>query len=191
VDPLKIDLLFERFVSAERREPPDIDVDFEHERREKVIQHIYKTYTRERAGLAATVICYRGRSAIRDVGKVFGLSEDTIGALASSLWGWSMDGVSAQDARRIGLDPADRRLKMARAFARVLSGFPRHLSQHVGGFVITRSRLDEVVPIENAAMEDRTVIEWMPSASSRSTCWGSACCPACGAPSSSCRRITG
>jgi error-prone DNA polymerase len=160
VDPLTIDVLFERFVSAERREPPDIDVDFEHERREKVIQHIYKTYTRERAGLAATVICYRGRSAIRDVGKVFGLSEDTIGALASSLWGWSMDGVSAQDARRIGLDPADRRLKMARSFARVLTGFPRHLSQHVGGFVITRSRLDEVVPIENAAMEDRTVIEW-------------------------------
>ncbi|HWF96033.1 MAG TPA: error-prone DNA polymerase [Xanthobacteraceae bacterium] len=160
VDPLKIDLLFERFVSAERREPPDIDVDFEHERREKVIQHIYRTYTRERAGLAATVICYRGRSAIRDVGKVFGLSQDTIGALASSLWGWSMDGVSAQEARRIGLDPADRRLRMARSFARVLTGFPRHLSQHVGGFVITRSRLDEVVPIENAAMEDRTVIEW-------------------------------
>ena len=160
VDPLKVDLLFERFVSAERREPPDIDVDFEHERRELVIQHIYRTYTRERAGLAATVICYRGRSAIRDVGKVFGLSEDTIGALAGSLWGWSSEGVSAREARRIGLDPADRRLKMARSFARVLAGFPRHLSQHVGGFVITRSRLDEVVPIENAAMEDRTVIEW-------------------------------
>jgi error-prone DNA polymerase len=160
VDPLKIDLLFERFVSAERREPPDIDVDFEHERREKVIQHIYQTYTRERAGLAATVICYRGRSAIRDVGKVFALSQDTIGALAGSLWGWSMDGVTAQEAKRLGLDPADRRLKMARSFARVLTGFPRHLSQHVGGFVITRSRLDEVVPIENAAMEDRTVIEW-------------------------------
>jgi error-prone DNA polymerase len=160
VDPLKIDLLFERFVSAERREPPDIDVDFEHERREKVIQHVYQTYTRERAGLAATVICYRGRSAIRDVGKVFGLSEDTIGALAGSLWGWSMDGVTAKEARRVGLDPADRRLKMARSFARVLMGFPRHLSQHVGGFVITRSRLDEVVPIENAAMEERTVIEW-------------------------------
>ncbi len=160
VDPLKIDLLFERFVSAERREPPDIDVDFEHERREQVIQHVYQTYTRERAGLAATVICYRGRSAIRDVGKVFGLSEDTIGALAGSLWGWSSEGVSAKEAKRIGLDPADRRLKMARSFARVLIGFPRHLSQHVGGFVITRSRLDEVVPIENAAMEDRTVIEW-------------------------------
>ena len=160
VDPLTINLLFERFVSAERREPPDIDVDFEHERREEVIQHIYKTYTRERAGLAATVICYRGRSAIRDVGKVFGLSEDTIGALAGSLWGWSMDGVTANETRRVGLDPSDRRLKMARSFARVLAGFPRHLSQHVGGFVITRSRLDEVVPIENAAMEDRTVIEW-------------------------------
>jgi error-prone DNA polymerase len=160
VDPLAIDLLFERFVSAERNEPPDIDVDFEHERREEVIQHIYRTYTRERAGLAATVICYRGRSAIRDVGKVFGLSEDTIGALAGSLWGWSMEGVTAREARRLGLDPSDRRLKMARSFARVLMGFPRHLSQHVGGFVITRSRLDEVVPIENAAMEDRTVIEW-------------------------------
>jgi error-prone DNA polymerase len=160
VDPLQVDLLFERFVSAERREPPDIDVDFEHERREEVIQHIYQTYTRERAGLAATVICYRGRSAIREVGKVFGLSEDTIGALAGSLWGWSMDGVTANETRRIGLDPSDRRLKMARSFARVLTGFPRHLSQHVGGFVITRSRLDEVVPIENAAMEDRTVIEW-------------------------------
>jgi len=160
VDPLKIALLFERFVSTERREPPDIDVDFEHERRELVIQHIYRTYTRERAGLAATVICYRGRSAIREVGKVFGLSADTIGALAGSFWGWSMDGVSAKETTRIGLDPADRRLKMARSFARVLTGFPRHLSQHVGGFVITRSRLDEVVPIENAAMEDRTVIEW-------------------------------
>jgi error-prone DNA polymerase len=160
VDPLKIDLLFERFVSAERNEPPDIDVDFEHERRELVIQHIYQTYTRERAGLAATVICYRGRSAIRDVGKAFGLSEDTIGALAGSLWGWSMEGVTANETKRLGLDPSDRRLKMARSFARVLMGFPRHLSQHVGGFVITRSRLDEVVPIENAAMEDRTVIEW-------------------------------
>jgi error-prone DNA polymerase len=160
VDPLTIDLLFERFVSAERNEPPDIDVDFEHERRETVIQHIYRTYTRERAGLAATVICYRGRSAIRDVGKAFGLSEDTIGALAGSLWGWSMEGVTAREAKRLGLDPSDRRLKMARSFARLLMGFPRHLSQHVGGFVITRSRLDEVVPIENAAMEDRTVIEW-------------------------------
>ncbi|MCC6887817.1 MAG: error-prone DNA polymerase [Hyphomicrobiales bacterium] len=160
VSPLQVDLLFERFVSAERREPPDIDVDFEHERREEVIQHIYRTYGRERAGLAATVIRYRGRSAIREVGKVFGLSADTVTALAGSLWGWSMEGVSPAHARRAGLNPADRRLKMARAFANLLHGFPRHLSQHVGGFVITRNRLDEVVPIENAAMEERTVIEW-------------------------------
>ncbi len=160
VDPERVDLLFERFVSAERREPPDIDVDFEHERREEVIQHIYRHYGRDHAGLAATVICYRGRSAIRDVGKVFGLSEDTIGALASTLWGWSMEGVTRKEARRAGFDPDDPRLMQVIALARELMGFPRHLSQHVGGFVITRSRLDEVVPVENAAMEDRTVIEW-------------------------------
>ena len=160
VSPLTVDLLFERFVSAERREPPDIDVDFEHERREEVIQHIYETYGRERAGLAATVICYRGRSAIREVGKVFGLSEDKIGALASMLWGWSSRGVTEQEARRLGLDPSDPRIKQAIRLAEELIGAPRHLSQHVGGFVITRNRLDEVVPIENAAMEERTVIEW-------------------------------
>jgi error-prone DNA polymerase len=160
VEPTKIDLLFERFVSAERREPPDIDVDFEHERREEVIQHIYKTYGRERAGLAATVICYRGRSAIREVGKAFGLSSDTIAALAGTLWGWSSNGVTAKEARRLGFDPSDPRLKQTMDLAGQLIGAPRHLSQHVGGFVITRSRLDEVVPIENAAMEDRTVIEW-------------------------------
>ncbi|MBO0712299.1 MAG: error-prone DNA polymerase, partial [Acetobacteraceae bacterium] len=160
VDPEKIDLLFERFVSAERREPPDIDVDFEHERREEVIQHIYRSYGREHAGLAATVICYRGRSAIREVGKVFGLSEDTIGALASTLWGWSMEGVGRQEASRAGFDPDAPRLKRTIALAQALMGFPRHLSQHVGGFVITRSRLDEVVPVENAAMAERTVIEW-------------------------------
>ena len=111
VEPTKIDLLFERFVSAERREPPDIDVDFEHERREEVIQHIYQKYGRQRAGLAATVICYRGRSAIREVGKVFGLSADTIAALASTLWGWSSSGVTDAEARRAGLDPSDPRLK--------------------------------------------------------------------------------
>src|SRR3974390_2593654 len=158
INPASVDLLFERFVSAERREPPDIDVDFEHERRERVIQYIYRTYTRERAGLAATVICYRGRSAIRDVGKVFGLSDDAFGRLAG-LWGWSMTGV-ADEVRRAGLDMADPRLARMMALARELMGFPRHLSQHVGGFVITRSRLGEVVPIENAGMEDRTVIEW-------------------------------
>jgi error-prone DNA polymerase len=160
VSPVTTDLLFERFVSAERREPPDIDVDFEHERREEVIQHIYEKYGRERAGLAATVICYRGRSAIREVGKVFGLSADTVALLASSLWGWSSSGVSAKEARRLGLDPSDPRLKLVMELAKQLIGAPRHLSQHVGGFVITRSRLDEVVPIENAAMDDRTVIEW-------------------------------
>ncbi len=126
VDPSKLDLLFERFVSAERDEPPDIDVDFEHERREEVIQYIYEKYGRDRAGLAATVISYRSRSAVREV----------------------------------GLDPADRRIRMALELTRQLMGFPRHLSQHVGGFVITRGRLDELTPIENAAMEDRTVIEW-------------------------------
>jgi error-prone DNA polymerase len=160
VDPEKVDLLFERFVSAERREPPDIDVDFEHERREEVIQYIYRKYGREQAGLAATVIRYRGRSAIREVGKVFGLSDDAIGALAGTLWGWSMAGVQDKEARRAGLDPSDPELQRVMALAQELMGFPRHLSQHVGGFVITRSRLDEVVPVENAAMDDRTVIEW-------------------------------
>jgi error-prone DNA polymerase len=160
VDPMKVDLLFERFVSAERKEPPDIDVDFEHERREEVIQYIYQRYGRERAGLTATVICYRGRSAIREVGKAFGLSEDTVSALASTLWGWSMEGVQEEEARRVGLDPSDPRLKQVMELTQELMGFPRHLSQHVGGFLITRSRLGDVVPIENAAMEDRTVIEW-------------------------------
>jgi error-prone DNA polymerase len=160
VDPARVDLLFERFVSADRREPPDIDVDFEHERREIVIQHIYSRYGRHRAGLAATVICYRARSAIREVGKVFGLSDDTVGALAGMLWGWSTQAVSEKDARRVGLDPADPQLARVLALARELIGFPRHLSQHVGGFVITRGRLDEVVPIENAAMEERTCVEW-------------------------------
>jgi error-prone DNA polymerase len=160
VSPDTIEPLFERFISKDRGEPPDIDVDFEHERREEVIQHIYRTYGRDHAGLAATVICYRGRSAVREVGKAFGLSEDTVSALASTLWGWSMEGVSAKEARHAGLDPSDPRLQMTLALTQELQGFPRHLSQHVGGFVITRTRLDKVVPIENAAMEDRTVIEW-------------------------------
>src|SRR5665213_934575 len=160
VNPEKANLLFERFVSAERREPPDIDVDFEHERREEVIQYIYQKYTRERAGLTATVICYRGRSAIRDVGKVFGLSDDTLGLLAGTLWGWSSRGVEEKEARRAGLDMSDPRLARVLALTQELMGSPRHLSQPVGGFVMTRSRLDEVVPIENAAMDERTVIEW-------------------------------
>src|SRR6185436_1685453 len=120
VDPATSDLLFERFISEERREPPDIDVDFEHERREEVIQHIYKKYGRERAGIAATVIRYRGRSAIRETGKVFGLSGDTIDALASTLWGWSSSGVSDKEARRAGLNPDDPRLKQTMALAKDL-----------------------------------------------------------------------
>ncbi len=160
VDPSKADLLFERFVSAERREPPDIDVDFEHERREEVIQYIYEKYTRERAGLTAAVVCYRSRSAIRDVGKVFGLSQDVLDLLAGTIWGRSGDGVADDHARRAGLDTSDPRLARTLKLAEELIDFPRHLSQHVGGFVMTRSRLDEVVPIENAAMDKRTVIEW-------------------------------
>ncbi|BAQ18579.1 DNA polymerase III alpha subunit [Methyloceanibacter caenitepidi] len=160
VDPTEIDLLFERFVSPERREPPDIDVDFEHERREEVIQYIYARYGRDRAGLAATVISYRGRSAVREVGKVLGLSEDTVAALAGTIWGLSNKGLPEKYVREAGLDPSDARLARCLALAHELIGFPRHLSQHVGGFVLTRGPLSELVPIGNAAMEDRTVIEW-------------------------------
>ncbi|MCZ6721311.1 MAG: error-prone DNA polymerase, partial [Proteobacteria bacterium] len=160
VDPEKIDLLFERFVSAERDEPPDIDVDFEHERREEVIQYIYGKYGRERAGIAATVIRYRSKSAIRDVGKALGLSLDTVDALSRTTWGGGGEGIDEKLIREVGFDPEDHTLKLALRLSRELIGFPRHLSQHVGGFVISRERLDELVPIENAAMEERTVIEW-------------------------------
>ncbi len=160
VDPARLDLLFERFVSAERNEPPDIDVDFEHERREEVIQYIYEKYGRARAGLAATVVSYRSRSAMREVGKALGLSEDTVGALAGQVWGWSNESPPDEVVRSLGLDPSDPRLAMALELTHELIGFPRHLSQHVGGFVITAGRLDAMVPIENAAMDDRTVIEW-------------------------------
>ena len=160
VDPEKIDVLFERFISAARGEPPDIDVDFEHERREEVIQYVYQRYGRDHAGLAATLITYRARSAIREVGKVMGLSEDTVAALAGMVWGWSSERLMDQRVREAGLDPGDRNLRRALDLAGALIGFPRHLSQHVGGFVITRGPLSELVPIENAAMEDRTVIEW-------------------------------
>ncbi len=160
VDPARIDVLFERFISAARNEPPDIDVDFEHERREEVIQYVYEKYGRDRAGLAATVICYRSRSAIREVGKALGLSVDVVAALAGIVWGWSNDPIADQRVREAGLDPADHTLRMALDLAAELTGFPRHLSQHVGGFVITRGPLSELVPIENAAMADRTVIEW-------------------------------
>ena len=159
VDPAQIDLLFERFISAERDEVPDIDVDFEHERREEVIQYIYGKYGRERAGLTATVITYRVKSALRDVGKAMGLSEDVIGRLLSMV-SWRSKPVDGERAREEGFDPGDRRLALTLELARELYGFPRHLSQHTGGFVISRGPLCEIVPIENAAMEDRTVIEW-------------------------------
>ena len=161
VDPERNDLLFERFISAARNEPPDIDVDFEHERREEVIQYIYGKYGRDRAGLAATVIHYRPKSAVRDVGKAMGLSLDAVGALASGIGGrGGRDEELEKRVRELGLDPHERTLSMVLDLTGELIGFPRHLSQHVGGFVITRGPLSEVVPIENAAMADRTVIEW-------------------------------
>src|SRR5262249_31836339 len=143
-----------------RDEPPDIDVDFEHERREEVIQFVYQRYGRDRAGLAATVICYRARGAIREVGKAMGLSADVVAALSGMVWGWSSEAIADRRVREAGLDPGDRTLRLALDLAGTLIGFPRHLSQHVGGFVITRGPLSELVPIENAAMADRTVIEW-------------------------------
>jgi error-prone DNA polymerase len=159
-DPAVNDLLFERFLSEERREPPDIDVDFEHERREEVIQHIYEKYGRERAGIAATVIHYRPRSAIREVGKVMGLSEDICGALASTIWGsWGED-IPDEYAAEAGLDLSDPHLKRTVRLAQQLIGMPRHLSQHVGGFILTERPLTETVPIGNGAMDDRTFIEW-------------------------------
>ncbi|TDX65288.1 DnaE-like error-prone DNA polymerase [Methylosinus sp. sav-2] len=194
VDPTKHDLLFERFVSAARNEPPDIDVDFEHERREEVMQYIYARYGRERAGLTATVVSYRSRSAIREVGKAFGLSADVVSRLSNNVWGGMAQGeaspppprggrssaegdregvkprVFAVEPHPVRLSPADPPLKgegereprLAKALelTRELTGFPRHLSQHTGGFVITRDRLDEIVPLAPAAMEGRTTIEW-------------------------------
>ncbi|MDW4498283.1 error-prone DNA polymerase [Sulfitobacter sp. D35] len=154
-------MVFERFVSEARDEPPDIDVDFEHERREEVIQHIYDRYGRHRAGLCATVVHYRGKRAIREVGRAMGLTEDTISALSSQLWGFfSSAGMEDTRMREIGLDPEDLRLRQTMELIHEIDGFPRHLSQHVGGFVITEGRLDELVPIENATMENRTVICW-------------------------------
>ncbi len=161
VDPTKHDLLFERFVSAARNEPPDIDVDFEHERREEVIQYIYARFGRERAGLAAAVTTYRGKSAIREIGKAFGLSADLLGRLSSSAFGRGTEGgARAEDIARLGLDSTEPRFAKALALAEEIKGFPRHLTQHSGGFVITRDRLDEVVPLAPAAMEGRSTIEW-------------------------------
>jgi error-prone DNA polymerase len=160
IDPERSDLLFERFVSQERKEPPDIDVDFEHERREIVMQWVFDTYGRDHAALCSTVIRYKAKGAIRDVGKALGLSEDLITALSSQIWGWSEEGVQEKHVEELGLNLADRRLRLAIDLARELIGTPRHLSQHPGGFVLTHDRLDELVPIEPAAMADRQVIEW-------------------------------
>ncbi|WP_425487336.1 error-prone DNA polymerase [Methylocystis heyeri] len=160
VDPTKHDLLFERFVSAERNEPPDIDVDFEHERREEVIQYIYQRFGRAHAGLAAAVVTYRSRSALREVGKAFGFSSDLLGRLSALSSGGTTPEQRRADMIRSGLDPSEPRFAMALALAQELKGFPRHLTQHSGGFVITRARLDEVVPVAPAAMEGRTTIMW-------------------------------
>ncbi|UXO83121.1 error-prone DNA polymerase [Brucella intermedia] len=160
VNPTEVDLLFERFISAERQEPPDIDVDFEHERREEVMQYVYDRYSRDRAAIVATVISYRSRSAIRDVGKALGLTEDVTAALANTVWGISGGGIDKQHIRQAGLDPENPIIRRAVELAITLIGFPRHLSQHVGGFVLTRNRLDETVPIGPAAMKDRSFIEW-------------------------------
>ena len=160
VDPARIDLLFERFISEDRDEPPDIDVDFEHERREEVMQYIYEKYGRHRAGLTATVICYRTRGAIRDVGKALGLSEDVIAAVSANLSGWNGNGMEDERVAELGLDIDAPRLRQAIDFSNALRGFPRHLSQHVGGFVLTNGPLHELVPISNASMVDRTVVEW-------------------------------
>jgi len=160
VDPSVNELLFERFISEERKEPPDIDVDFEHERREEVIQHIYDKYGRDRAGIAATIIHYRPRSAIREVGKVMGLSEDVCAAIASNYWGSMETEVAEARAADAGLDLNDPHLKRTMKLAEQLIGMPRHLSQHVGGFILTERPLTETVPIGNGAMEDRTFIEW-------------------------------
>ena len=159
VNPEKSNLLFARFISENRGEPPDIDVDFEHERREEVIQYIYQRYGRDRAAICATVVHYRSRRAIREVGKALGLTEDITAALAKTVWGEN-EGVPDDHIRHAGLDPANPAIRQAVALADELIGFPRHLSQHVGGFVLTREPLDETVPIGNAAMDERTFIEW-------------------------------
>ncbi|MEP3890947.1 MAG: error-prone DNA polymerase [Hellea sp.] len=159
--PETISMVFERFISEVRGEPPDIDVDFEHERREEVIQHIYQRFGRHRAGICSTVIHFRSRAAIREVGKAMGLSEDAVAALSSKVWGhYSKEGISAEHITSAGLNPNDRRMMQTIELTAQIQGFPRHLSQHVGGFVITAGRLDEMCPVENAAMADRTIIEW-------------------------------
>ena len=160
VDPDRIHVLFERFVSKERHEPPDIDVDFEHERREEVIQYIYEQYSRERAALAATVITYRPRSAIRDVGKALGFDLDLVDLLAKSMSWWDDKSVIDERLRELGLNPKEQRILLFVSLVNEILRFPRHLSQHVGGFVIASRSLSHLVPVENAAMPDRTIIQW-------------------------------
>ena len=160
VDPGRMDMLFERFLSRERNEPPDIDVDFEHERREEVIQYIYRKYGRDRAALAATVITYRPKSALRDVGKALGLDLAQVDRLAKGMAWWDGGKVRAERLREAGFDPDNPVIQRLIALVNILVGFPRHLSQHVGGFVISRGPLSQLVPVENAAMVDRTIIQW-------------------------------
>ena len=160
IDPIRRTLLFERFISGERDEPPDIDIDFEHDRREKVIQWIYDTYGHEHAALTAVVSRFRARGAVREVGKALGLPEDVTGSLAGQVWGWSNEGVGEQHAENLNLDPSDQRLALTLDLARQLIGTPRHMSQHPGGFVLTRDRLDALVPIEPASMPNRWIVEW-------------------------------
>ena len=160
IDPIKHELLFERFISENRREPPDIDIDFEHERREDVIQWIYATYGHDHAALTAVVSRFRARGAVREVGKALGLSEDVTSALAGQVWGWSEEGVTDAHVDALNLDRSDRRLALTLDLARQLIGTPRHLSQHPGGFVLTRDPLHDLVPVQPAAMDNRWVIEW-------------------------------
>jgi error-prone DNA polymerase len=160
IDPIRHELLFERFVSGERKEPPDIDVDFEHERREEIIQWIYETYGRQRSALTAVVTRYRTRGAVAEVGKALGLPRDLTKMLTGLVWGWSMDGIPEERIAELNLNADDHRLRLTLDLARQLIGTPRHLSQHPGGFVLTEERLDDLVPIEPARMEDRQIIEW-------------------------------
>ncbi|MEY4268221.1 MAG: hypothetical protein RIS90_2756, partial [Pseudomonadota bacterium] len=160
VDPAHSSLLFERFISRARNEPPDIDVDFEHERREEVIQYIYARYGRERAAIAATVVSYRPRSALRDVGRALGVEEALIDRLAKSHHWFDGRSIKDEEFAQAGLDPQDRRLALWRSLVAQLLGFPRHLSQHVGGFVLTQGKLTRLVPVENAAMPERSIIQW-------------------------------
>ncbi len=160
VDPARMSVLFERFISRERNEPPDIDVDFEHDRREEVIQYIYAKYGRARAALTATVISYRPKSAFRDVGKALGLDIEQVDRIARNLAFWDKGPAVEERLREVGFDPASPRMRQLLALVRTILGFPRHLSQHVGGFVVSRGPLSRLVPIENAAMPDRSIIQW-------------------------------